>query len=345
MSVTTRTKPLLRVLSQQRVSPPPIWLMRQAGRYLPEYREVRAAAGSFLNLCYNPERAAEVTLQPLRRFDLDAAIIFSDILVIPHALGQELTFVEGEGPQLPPLQELPEMEERAFLQQLDPVYEALKRVSETLSDDAALIGFAGAPWTLACYMLDGRGGRGFPRALQVMRQRATWFGQLIDRLVEAIVLHLSKQIQAGAEVVQLFDSWAGLLTHEEARLWSLAPMLRVTGELARLHPGVPVILFPRKVDQESLLALAEDGRAAGLSLDQEQDLGWAAEALQTRIALQGNLSPDALLEGGARLEREAGGLLDALKQGPHIVNLGHGVMQPTPPEHVAALVKQVRRFN
>lgn len=345
MTNTTGKKPLLSCLTEGRGERVPIWLMRQAGRYLPEYRQVRAEAGSFLDLCYNPNLACEVTIQPLRRFELDAAIIFSDILVIPQALGQDLAFKEGEGPKLGPLEGVPRLEETAFLEKLAPVYEALSLVSAQLSPEKTLIGFAGAPWTLACYMIDGQGGGGFPKAQALMRERPSFFGQLIDCLVESIVLHLSKQIEAGAEVVQIFDSWAGALKAEEVSLWSLAPLLRITGELARLHPGVPVILFPRQIGQEGLLALAEDGRAAGVSLDQGQDLAWAAETLQSRITLQGNLAPETLKAGGDALHEETDRILRQLSKGSHIFNLGHGVMQHTPPEHVAALVEQVRRFK
>ncbi len=342
MTNTANQKPLLSCLLEGRGPRPPIWLMRQAGRYLPEYRRVRAQAGSFLDLCYNPELAAEVTLQPLQRFNLDAAIIFSDILVIPQALGQELSFQEGEGPKLGPLVDLPRLDEATFTGKLNPVYEALALVASQLDRETALIGFAGAPWTLACYMIDGQGGGGFPNAQAVMRERPTYFGQLIDCLVEAIVLHLSRQIDAGAEVIQLFDSWAGLLTDEEVVHWSLAPLLRITGEIARLHPRVPVILFPRQIGQAGLLAIAEDGRAAGVSLDQGQDLDWAAKNLQNRIVLQGNLAPESLKAGGALLRDETDAILRCLGKGPHIFNLGHGVLQHTPPEHVAALVEQVR---
>ncbi len=343
MTSASEAKPLLHCLLHGRGPRPPIWLMRQAGRYLPEYRELRAKAGSFLALCNDPKLAAEVTLQPLRRFELDAAIIFSDILVIPQALGQDLTFQEGEGPKLSTLEAIPQLEEDDFLARLSPVYEALSLVSGKLGPETALIGFCGAPWTLACYMLEGEGGGGFPTAVQTMRQRPTLFGQLIDCLVEGVVLHLSHQIRAGAEVVQVFDSWAGLLAEEEVGQWCLAPLLRITGEIARLHPEVPVILFPRQVDREALLVLAEDGRPAGLSLDQDQDLDWAAANLQSRIALQGNLAPECLRDGGAALDRETDRILGALAGGPHIFNLGHGVLQQTPPEHVSALVERVRR--
>ncbi len=345
MTTTTGLKPLLACLLEGPQGRPPIWLMRQAGRYLPEYRQVRAEAGSFLDLCYTPKLATEVTIQPLRRFDLDAAIIFSDILVIPQALGQDLRFQEGEGPKLGPLTAIPSLDESKFAAFLAPVYEALSLVSSKLGPETSLIGFAGAPWTLACYMIDGQGGGGFPEACRMMRERPTLFGQLVDCLVESIVLHLSNQVRAGAEVIQLFDSWAGLLEGNEVTQWSLAPMLRITGELARLHPDVPIILFPRNIGQEGLLTIAEDGRAAGLSLDQGHDLDWAASALQSRITVQGNLSPETLKAGGEALTEETDRILRSLGGGPHIFNLGHGVLQHTPPEHVAALVEQVRSFR
>ncbi|MEO1193414.1 MAG: uroporphyrinogen decarboxylase [Pseudomonadota bacterium] len=345
MTASDPTKPFLRALNHEAVFPPPVWLMRQAGRYLPEYRETRAEAGSFLDLCYNPKLAAEVTLQPLRRFPLDAAIIFSDILVIPHAMGRDLTFAEGEGPRLTPLEGLPDYDPAAFLAHLQPVYDALSETAKGLPDATSLIGFAGAPWTLACYMLDGRGGTGFPRAVETMRQKPTYFGQLIDRLVEAIVVHLSKQVEAGAEALQVFDSWAGLLEGPEVAQWCLAPLLRITGELARLHPQIPVILFPRQVPQEALVSLAEDGRPAALSLDQDQDRHWAAKTLQPRITPQGNLSPDLLLAGGDALKHDLDDLLTCAASGPWIVNLGHGVIKETPPEHVAALVARVRQHT
>ena len=335
-------KPLLAVLDHEAQFPPPIWLMRQAGRYLPEYRALRAEAGSFLDLCYDPKRAAEVTLQPIRRFGFDAAILFSDILVIPHALGQPLTFAEGEGPRLEPLQRVPHFDPVGFGKHLQPVYDALVETKAHLPGETTLLGFAGAPWTLAAYMLDGQGG-GFPRAREMMGREATILANLVDLLVEATVEHLALQVAAGADAVQLFDSWAGLLTPAQAMEWSLAPLLRILSGFAGRCPGVPVILFPRGVAPAVLMDLAEDGRAAALSLGTDVDPIWAREHLQSRVAVQGNLDPLILVEGGAALEQEVQRLMTEFGGGPWVFNLGHGVLPQTPPEHVARLVELVRR--
>jgi uroporphyrinogen decarboxylase len=337
-----RDLPLLSVLDHETHRPPPVWLMRQAGRYLPEYRALRTEAGSFLELCYDPKRASEATLQPIRRFGLDAAILFSDILVIPHALGQELNFAEGEGPRLPPLQQLPTFDPVTFARHLQPVYDALAETRTRLPAGTALLGFAGAPWTLAAYMLDGQGGN-FPRAREMLAREAWGLAQLIDLLVEAIVEHLALQVAAGADAVQLFDSWAGLLSPAQAMEWCLAPTLRILAGFAARCPGVPVILFPRAVAPDVLLALAEDGRAAALSLATGVDPAWARQHLQSRVAVQGNLDPLVLVEGGVALEEAVARLRQELGDGPWICNLGHGVLPHTPPEHVARLVELVRQ--
>jgi len=331
-----------KVLEGQSLSPPPIWLMRQAGRYLPEYRATRAEAGSFLDLCFNVDLATEVTLQPIRRYDFDAAIIFSDILVIPMALGQGLRFAEGEGPLLDAMPERMELNRGRLKETLDPVYAAIGKTREALSVETSLIGFAGAPWTLACYMIDQRGKTGFPKALEAARGQSQAFVGLIDLLTETIVEHLSLQVQAGADVIQVFDTWAGLLQGSALERFSLSPMLRITGELNRRHPEVPVILFPREVPPEALLRLAEDGRPRGLTLDPHQDPAWAAGALQKHVALQGNLAPAVLRDGGAALDDAIDRLLATLGNGPYVMNLGHGVVPETPPEHVAQLVSRVR---
>lgn len=334
-------KALLSALELETVMPPPVWLMRQAGRYLPEYRQIRAEAGSFLKLCYDPRRAAEVTLQPIRRFDLDAAIIFSDILVVLQALGQPLCFVEGEGPRLEPLTQVPRLDPVAFRKALEPVYAALAETRARLPAEKTLIGFAGAPWTLAGYMLDGQG-HDFPRALAELRRDSLFFSQLMDLLIEAVVEHLAAQVEAGAEALQIFDSWAGLLTEAEALRWSQIPLLRIAGSLALRCPGVPVILFPRNAPLSVLEAIAEDGRVAGLSLGSEVDPAWAAAKLQPRITLQGNLDPEVLVAGGAALDAAVEHLRETLGQGAWIMNLGHGILQQTPPEHVARLVARLR---
>ena len=329
-------KPLLKVLAGETVRPAPFWLMRQAGRYLPEYRELRASAEGFLDLCFSPVLAAEITLQPVRRFRTDAAILFSDILTIPHAMGQEVRFVEGRGPVLGPF-------EPAVLQavngRLDPVYEAVRLVRADLPDNAALIGFAGAPWTVAAYMVEGGSSRDWLRVRHMALGESDRFAALIDRIVEATIDHLAAQAEAGAEALQLFDSWAGLLSPSGMRRWCLEPARRIAAALRDRHPSVPLILFPRGAG--ALAAeFAEIGACVGL--DTTTDPVWAAKAIQGRAAVQGNLDPMLLVVGGKPMERAAQENLSALRQGPHIFNLGHGVLPITPPDHVAALRRIVQ---
>jgi uroporphyrinogen decarboxylase len=337
----------LATLAGNRLAPPPVWLMRQAGRYLPEYREIRAATKSFLELCYTPEKAVEVTLQPIRRFGLDAAIIFSDILVVPDALGQKVWFVEGEGPRLDALTDAAQFGQlsRARLaDHLAPVYRAIKTTRAELSRDTALLGFAGAPFTLACYMIEGGASRDFAKVKQWAYAHPDSFGLLIDLLVEAIVDHLAYQVEAGADAVQLFDSWAGVLPEEQLFGWSLEPMVRIAHGLKARHPKVPVIAFPRAVGPAALMYRRPDAFAA-LSIDTGIGAHWAARELQPHICVQGNLDPLMLVVGGAALEREATRILDKLGQGPHVFNLGHGVVPQTPPENVAQLVEIVRNWK
>jgi len=337
----------LATLAGNRLASPPVWLMRQAGRYLPEYREVRAATKSFLELCYTPEKAVEVTLQPIRRFGLDAAIIFSDILVIPDALGQKVWFVEGEGPKLEALTDAAQFGQlsRARLaDHLAPVYRAIKATRAALPRETALLGFAGAPFTLACYMIEGGASRDFARVKEWAYAHPDSFGLLIDLLVESIVDHLAYQVEAGADAVQLFDSWAGVLPEEQLFGWSLEPMVRIAHGLKARHPKVPVIAFPRAVGPAALMYRRPDAFAA-LSIDTGIGAHWAARELQPHICVQGNLDPMMLVVGGAALEREATRILDKLGQGPHVFNLGHGVVPQTPPEHVAQLVEVVRNWK
>lgn len=332
-------KPLLRALTGETLDRPPFWYMRQAGRYLPEYREVRKRAGGFLDLCYNPELATEVTLQPLRRFDMDAAILFSDILVVPHGLGQAVWFEEGAGPKLDALSR-----ERGILdldldhieKQLSPVYETVRRISEQLSEDVALIGFAGAPWTVATYMVEGGSSREFPVAKAWINEDPQGFQALIDLLVEATVKHLSAQIVAGVEVVQIFDSWAGALSSDEFQRLSVAPIAAIVERLTRTHPETPVIAFPRGVG-ENYKGFAEKTGVACVSIDTDIAPDWAARELQPRAAIQGNLDPALLVTGGAEMIAAAENILSALASGPFVFNLGHGIVPETPPEHVAAL--------
>jgi uroporphyrinogen decarboxylase len=318
--------------------------MRQAGRYLPEYRAVRANAGGFLDLCFNPLLAAEVTLQPIRRFGFDAAILFSDILVIPHALGQKVDYLEGEGPRLPPLDGaagLRGLSINLLHERLAPVYETVRRVAADLPDSTALIGFAGAPWTVACYMVDGQGGGEFPATRLWAYRDPAGFDALIDLLVEATIAYLSAQIDAGAEAVQLFDSWAGILSEEAFGRYVIAPTRRIVAALSQTHPLTPIIGFPRGAGLMLERYISETGVTA-LGIDTTVPTGWAASALQPRLPVQGNLDPLLLLAGGEAMRQGIRRIVDDLGRGPLIFNLGHGVLQQTPPEHVAVLLAQLR---
>ncbi len=336
--------PLLRALGHEHVNPPPIWLMRQAGRYLPEYRKLRAEVGGFLELCYTPELAAEVTLQPVRRFGLDAAILFSDILVIPDALGQEVAFQEGIGPVLAPIEDEAGLARLGgdVTARLAPVYDAAARVAAALPREVALIGFAGAPWTVAAYMIEGRGSRDFAKAKRWALARPEAFGRLVDLLVEATVAHLSAQADAGAGAVQIFDSWAGALPAEAFDRWSIAPTAEIVRRLHAAHPGLPVIGFPRGCGLRAAEYAARTGVAA-VSIDSAMPAEHARDRLQPRWTVQGNLDQVLLVAGGAPMEREVARLKSVLGGGPWVFNLGHGVTPDTPPEHVAELVALVRR--
>ena len=337
----------LKTLAGTRFPTPPIWLMRQAGRYLPEYRAVRATTKSFLDFCYTPDKAVEVTLQPVRRFGLDAAIIFSDILVVPDALGQKVWFEEGEGPKLEALTDPADFGKlaRARLpERLAPVYAAIRQARDVLTAETALLGFAGAPFTLACYMIEGGSSRDFAKVKGWAYRHPDSFGLLIDLLVDAVVDHLTCQIDAGADAVQLFDSWAGVLPEEQLFGWSLEPMVRIAHAVHARHPGTPIIAFPRAIGPATLMYRRSDAFAA-LSIDTGIGAHWAARELQPHICLQGNLDPLMLVVGGAALEREATRILDKLGHGSFIFNLGHGVVPQTPPEHVAQLVEIVRNWK
>jgi len=337
----------LETLGGKRFTTPPIWLMRQAGRYLPEYRAVRATTRSFLDFCYTPEKAIEVTLQPIRRFGLDAAIIFSDILVVPDALGQKVWFVEGEGPRLDALTDpvqFGKLSRARLPDHLAPVYRAIAAVRAALPADKALLGFAGAPFTLACYMIEGSGSRDFAKVKAWAYGHPDSFALLIDLLVDSIVDHLSLQVEAGADALQLFDSWAGILPEEQLFGWSLEPMVRIAHALRSRHPKVPIIAFPRGVGPAALMYRRSDAFAA-LSIDTGIGAHWAAQELQPHICVQGNLDPLMLVAGGTALEREATRILDKLGHGSFVFNLGHGVVPQTPPEHVARLVEIVRNWK
>jgi uroporphyrinogen decarboxylase len=337
------TKKVLEVLAGEPADRPPIWLMRQAGRYLPEYRALRATAGSFLDLCYNPDFATEVTLQPIRRYNFDAAILFADILLLPHAMGQHLAFKEGEGPVLEPvrsLEDLRRLGERDIHMTLAPVYETVKRLSKALPESCTLIGFAGSPWTVSTYMVQGSGGHDQAAAKTWAYRDPDSFQVLIDRLTGLTFDYLSRQVECGAEVIQLFDTWAGVLPEADFRRWCLAPAVALAARLKEKHPQIPVIWFPRGAGA-MYAQCAEAGAFNALSLDTSVPMGFALQ-LQSRIAIQGNLDPRYLVTGGDALQREAERLLSSLAEGPYIFNLGHGIVPETPPAHVEALVRLVQ---
>ncbi|MFG1297165.1 uroporphyrinogen decarboxylase [Xanthobacter variabilis] len=342
-SPATRS-PFLAVLDGTPLNPPPLWMMRQAGRYLPEYREVRAIAGDFLTLCYTPKLAAEVTLQPIRRYGFDAAIIFSDILVVPHALGVGLTFTAGEGPRLEAVDNaarIAALPDRLDPARTEPVYEAVAAVRAELPPEVALIGFCGAPWTVATYMVAGQGTADqAPARLLALREPAV-FQALMDRLVEASITHLSAQVRAGADAVQIFDTWSGVLDPLSFELWCVEPLKRIVEGLKAEHPHVRVIAFPKGASMEALERLAQVGITA-VGLDWTADRSAARARLGARVALQGNLDPLRLIAGGAALEDEVRRIRADFAGCRHIFNLGHGIRPETPLAHVDALVAAVR---
>ena len=341
------TKKMLRALAGERQQRPPVWLMRQAGRYLPEYRELRAKAKGFLDLCYTPDFAVEATLQPIRRFGFDAAILFSDILVVPHALGQKVWFEEGHGPRLEALEQpgdLARLSKDRLHGALAPVYETVRRLSRELPAETTLIGFAGAPWTVASYMLEGGSSKDFAAGKRWAYGLPEGMQSLIDLLVEATGDYLIAQIDAGAEVVQIFDSWAGVWPERHLRRWCLEPTRALVGRIKVERPGVPVIVFPRGA---GLLyqTYAEACGADALGLDTTVPLGWAQQVLQPRICVQGNLDPQLLVVGGQALRQGVAEILSLLSGGPFVFNLGHGIVPETPPEHVAEMLAQIRAWH
>ena len=341
------TKPgkrMLCALKGERLDKPPFWLMRQAGRYLPEYREIRSQAGGFLDLCFSPKLACEVTLQPIRRYGMDAAILFSDILIVPYGLGQGVAFKEGEGPVLDPVRnasDLSRLSLDGFHERVAPVYETVTRIAEALPQETTLIGFAGSPWTVATYMAEGGGSKEFVAVKRWAYGDPEGFGQLIDLLVEATVSYLSRQVEAGAEVLQLFDSWAGALPEPGFRRWCIEPTIRIVAALKARHPDIPIIGFPRGAGTLYVPYATETGIDA-VSLDTTVSVAWAAEALQSKLPVQGNLDPILLVAGGDALDREVERILSGFSGGAHIFNLGHGVTQTTPPETVERLARRLR---
>lgn len=337
-------KPILRALRGEALARPPIWLMRQAGRYLPEYRALRANAKNFIEFCLNPELATEVTLQPVRRFGMDAAILFADILLIPHALGQSVRFVEGEGPRLEPIRDaagLAALSDVRLTETLAPVMQTIRNVRAALPAEAALIGFAGAPWTVATYMIEGQGGTDYENCRRILWTEPDLFADLMDVLVDATADYLIAQADAGAEVLQLFDTWAGSVPASRFETAVLEPTARIVAAVKEKHPDIPMIGFPRAAASH----LGSYGALTGLQavgVDHFTDLVFAADEVPEGVAVQGNLDPMLLLAGGAAMDDEARRILGAMQGQPFIFNLGHGVLQPTPPDHVARLVDLVK---
>jgi uroporphyrinogen decarboxylase len=338
------TKPLLRALARECNTVPPIWLMRQAGRYLPEYRAIREKTASFLDLCFNPKLAAEVTLQPIRRFGFDAAILFSDILVVPHALGQHVTFEAGEGPQLDALKE-PSAIERLRPEidhaELAPVYETIARVRPELPPSVALLGFCGAPWTVATYMIAGCGTSDQLPARLFAYRHPQAFAQLIDILTEASASYLVKQFAAGVEAVQIFDTWAGVLPVDEFGKWCIEPIARIVASVREQIPGARIIGFPRGAGTE-LRRYLEAVPVDAIGLDWMTELSFARDQIQPLRTIQGNLDPLALLAGGTALDGATDAILEAFGGSPFIFNLGHGIVPDTPISHVERLIARVR---
>jgi uroporphyrinogen decarboxylase len=338
-------KPLLSVLRGKTTANPPLWLMRQAGRYLPEYRALRAKSASFLDFCYSPAAAAEATLQPIRRFGFDAAILFSDILVIPDALGQKVSFESGAGPRLEAI-EAPEglsrLGETPDYSRLAPVFETVDRVKNALPAQTAFIGFCGAPWTVASYMIAGQGTSDQAPARLFAYRHPEAFAILIEKLTEASIGYLLRQIDAGVEIVQIFDSWAGVLPPHEFENWVFSPLRKIVSRIKSERSNVPVIAFARGAGTHLTRLVAELG-ADAYGLDTAADPVWAARETAGRAALQGNLDPLALLAGGAALDHEVEAILDAFKGHPHIFNLGHGILPQTPIAHVERLVDLIRK--
>jgi uroporphyrinogen decarboxylase len=345
-NLMAQQKTILRALAGETLPTPPIWMMRQAGRYLPEYKATRAQAGDFLSLCYNPELAAEVTLQPIRRYGFDAAILFADILLLPQALGADLWFVTGEGPRLSTITSADELDKLlptdAIHDTLNPIYKTVKILSAELPKETTLIGFAGAPWTVATYMIAGQGTPDQGPAHKLKAENRAVFDGIIDRLTEGTIAYLSKQIEAGAECVKLFDSWAGSLIGDDFMNYSIKPMQQITAALKAKHPGVPVIAFPRGAGTKYAGVHAATG-ADCVAVDDGVDAAWVAEHVQKDGCVQGNLKSSHMVSGGDALVSETRRICDTLANGPHIFNLGHGITPDADPENVQLMIDTVRR--
>ena len=336
---------LLDTLRGEKTDRLPIWLMRQAGRYLPEYRQLRAAKGGFLALVYDPQAAAEITLQPIRRFGFDGAILFSDILIVPYAMGQNLEFLTGEGPRMSPrLVDAALSSLEAVPERLTPIYETVRLVRAALDSGRTMLGFAGSPWTIATYMVAGEGSRDQHETRAYAYRDPAAFQAIIDAIVAVTIEYLVGQIEAGAEAIQLFDSWAGSLAPAEFERWVIAPNAAIVRALKRRCPGVPIIGFPKGAG-EKLPAYARETGVDAVGIDETIDPLWAHRNLPEGMPVQGNLDPLLLLAGGAELERRASGIIDAFAARPHVFNLGHGIGQLTPIEHVEQLLALVRSWR
>lgn len=335
----TNNKLFLQTLKGHQSDRVPFWFMRQAGRYLPEYMALRKEAGSFLDLCYNPDFATEVTLQPIRRFNMDAAILFSDILVIPHALGQDLAFKTGEGPVLTPVDNLEKFKKLSMEKlhdHLNPVYQTIDKLSHKLPGHVALIGFAGAPWTVATYMVNGKGSKDQAETRLMAYQDRETFQKLIDLLVKSTSEYLIKQVDHGAEALQIFDSWSGTLPADEFIQWCVKPVQQIIENIRRRHPDVPIIGFPKGAGAKMKNYIKKTGVDA-ISIDTSTSTSWVRDVVQPLCCVQGNLDPLLLVRGGAPLEKAVYHILDHLKDGAHVFNLGHGIIPQTPPENVKIL--------
>ncbi|MFK7754087.1 MAG: uroporphyrinogen decarboxylase [Sedimentitalea sp.] len=339
------TKKLLRALAGETQTIPPIWMMRQAGRYLPEYRATRAQAGDFLSLCYNSELAAEVTLQPIRRYGFDAAILFADILLVPQALGADLWFVTGEGPRLSTITSQSDFDKLKpatdIHDTLAPIYETVRILSRDLPSETALIGFAGAPWTVATYMIAGRGTPDQAPAHALRRENTPLFEALLDRITDATIDYLSLQIEAGAETVKIFDSWAGSLSGADFDKYALEPCRKITAALKQRHPNTPIIGFPREAGDKYIGFHGATGVDC-VALDNSVDPAWAAENVQSAGCVQGNLASSHMVTGGQALIDETREIVRAFSGGPHIFNLGHGITPDADPENVQLMIDTVR---
>ncbi|AWD22488.1 uroporphyrinogen decarboxylase [Fuscovulum blasticum] len=338
-------KTILRALRGETLPTPPIWMMRQAGRYLPEYRATRAQAGDFLSLCYTPDLAAEVTLQPIRRYGFDAAILFADILLLPQALGPKLWFETGEGPRMETTTTMDQVKALkptdAIHDTLAPVYETVRILARELPRETTLIGFAGSPWTVATYMIAGRGSKDQGAAHRLKDTDRATFQAIIDRVTEATIDYLSAQVQAGAEVVKLFDSWAGSLKGQDFKDFAVKPAKEIISALKARHPGLPIIAFPREAG-EGYIGFAKATGADCVALDNSITPEWAAENVQVSGCVQGNLAPEHMVTGGDALVRETLRVVNAFRKGPHIFNLGHGITPEADPENVKLMIDTVR---